>query len=58
MAEAKTKLTEQSVEDFLNKIDDEEVREDCFAIVQLMKKITGEPAKMWGPAIVGFGKYH
>jgi hypothetical protein len=58
MAEAKTKQTEQSAEDFLNKIVDEEVRKDCFAIVKLMKKITGEPAKMWGPSIVGFGKYH
>jgi hypothetical protein len=23
-----------------------------------MKKVTGAPPKMWGPAIIGFGKYH
>jgi len=23
-----------------------------------MEKITGEPAKMWGPSIIGFGTYH
>jgi hypothetical protein len=58
MAEQKTKPTEQSVESFLNKITDEKVREDCFTITRLMKKVTGLNPKMWGPAIVGFGKYH
>jgi len=24
----------------------------------MMQKATGEPARMWGPAIVGFGSYH
>ena len=23
-----------------------------------MKKITGHEARMWGPSIIGFGKYH
>ncbi len=27
-------------------------------LIKIMKKITGEPPKMWGPSIVGFGKYH
>lgn len=58
MAEAKTKQTEASVAEFLNKVADEQVRKDCNAISRLMKKVTGEPAKMWGPSIVGFGKYH
>jgi hypothetical protein len=58
MAEAKTKPTEQSVEGFLEQLADEQVRDDCFAIVKLMKKVTGEKPKMWGPSIVGFGKYH
>lgn len=58
MTEAKTKLTEQPVEDFLNKIEDETVRKGGFTLVDLMKKATGEPPKMWGPAIIGFGSYH
>lgn len=58
MAEQKTKPTEQSVESFLNKVVDESVRDDCFAIMKLMKRITGSAPKMWGPGIVGFGKYH
>ena len=23
-----------------------------------MRRVTGEPAKMWGPSIIGFGQYH
>lgn len=58
MAEQKTKPTEQSVETFLETIADEAVRDDCFALVKLMKKATGSKPKMWGPSIIGFGQYH
>lgn len=58
MAELKTKKTEQSVEEFLNTLTDEQAREDCFALVKLMQKVTKAKPKMWGPAIVGFGDYH
>jgi len=58
MAELKTKQTELSVDDFLNKVSDKSVRKDCYSIIKLMEKITGFPAKMWGTAIIGFGKYH
>lgn len=58
MPEQKTKPTELSVEDFLGQIEDEQTRDDCFAIAKLMKQVTGSPAKMWGTAIVGFGQYH
>ena len=58
MAEAKTKKTNASVKDFLNKIEDEERRKDCFAVAKMMEEITGDKPKMWGPSIVGFGSYH
>ena len=58
MAEQKTKPTNESVEDFLNRIPEAERREDCFAIAKMMEEITGEKPKMWGPSIVGFGVYH
>lgn len=58
MAEQKTKPTDQSVESFLDNIADESVRDDCTALVKLMKKVTGSKPKMWGPSIVGFGEYH
>jgi len=58
MAELKTKATDQSVKDFLDKKASAKVRKDCDVIISLMSKITGEKPKMWGPSIVGFGKYH
>ena len=58
MAEPKTKLTNASVEEFLNGVENEQKRKDSFAIVQLMQEATGEEPKMWGKAIVGFGSYH
>jgi hypothetical protein len=58
MAEMKTKLNDASIEDFLNKVDDKQKREDCFEIVRMMQQATKEEPKMWGPAIIGFGSYH
>ena len=57
MAEPKTKPTDESVKDFLNRIPDPERREDCLAVAKIMEDITGEKPKMWGPSIVGFGTY-
>ena len=58
MAELKTKVNDSSVEAFLNKVADEQKRKDCYEIMAMMADITKEPAKMWGTAIVGCGKYH
>ena len=58
MAELKTKETTQSVSAFLNKITDEARRQDCFAVVDIMRAVTKEEPKMWGTSIVGFGRYH
>lgn len=58
MAELKTKMTDESVVDFLNKVDDEQRREDCFAVAKIFEEVTKAKPKMWGPSIVGFGTYH
>lgn len=56
--ENKTQPTEVSVSDFLASIDDEQKRADSQVVAQLMEAATGEPPKMWGPSIVGYGTYH
>ena len=56
--ELKTKENSAGVEAFLNAIEDEQKRKDCYAIVEIMRDITGFEPKMWGSAIVGFGSYH
>lgn len=58
MAELKTKPTDASVEAFLHQVENEKKREDAFAILALMQEVTGEPAKLWGSSIIGFGSYH
>jgi hypothetical protein len=57
MAELKTKRNDASVDDFLNAIKDEQVRQDCWALVDIMQKATKSKAQMWGTSIVGFGSY-
>jgi hypothetical protein len=32
-------------------------RPDCDRLLALFTRVTGEPARMWGPSIVGFGRY-
>ena len=58
MGEIKTQVTNASVEDFLNSVENKTRRDDGFKLLTLFKDITGEEAKMWGPSIIGFGKYH
>lgn len=58
MAEIQTKVNDASVEEFLSKVEDEQKRQDCFEIVKIMKQVTKEDPKMWGPAIIGFGSSH
>jgi hypothetical protein len=57
MAELKTKINDGDVEAFLNDIADEKKRQDCFAVLKLLKKITKAEPKMWGASIIGFGSY-
>ena len=57
MAEPKTQKNDASVEDFLNGVLDERKRVASFAVMQLMREVTGEEPAMWGTSIVGFGSY-
>jgi hypothetical protein len=58
MAETKTKPTQASVDAFLEAVAQPARRADGKALRDLMERVTGEPAVMWGPSIVGFGSCH
>lgn len=58
MAQNKTVETTNSVTDFINSVADETKRNDSFQLIDIFQKQTGFEARMWGPAIVGFGSYH
>lgn len=53
--ELKTKKTDASVKAFLDSVENETRRDDGFAVLEMFERLTGEKAKMWGPAIIGFG---
>lgn len=54
----KTVPTNDSVTDFLNKVEPAQKRDEAFRLLEIFKEVTGEEAKMWGSSIVGFGQYH
>lgn len=54
----KTKPTDVSVDDFINSLADPVQQEDSKQLVVLMEEVSGEPAKMWGSSIIGFGTFH
>ena len=59
MAELKTKQTNIDVHEFINTFaDTEQKRKDSFELLKLMQDFTGYEPKMWGPTMIGFGKYH
>ena len=56
--DTKTKPTGVSVESFLDTVEGEQRRADCATLVKLIGRVTGKPAYMWGPSIVGVDTYH
>ena len=57
IAQNKTKPTNISPSSFIAALPAQQ-RKDSRELVTIMRMITGEPPKMWGPSIVGFGTYH
>lgn len=55
LAVIKTKPTQDNVEDFINKIEDLQKRDDCFTLIKIMKDSSKEDAILWGSSIIGFG---
>lgn len=54
--ETKTKSTPASVEAYLAGVEAAR-RDDANALIAMMREITGEGPILWGPSIIGFGKY-
>lgn len=58
MPPLKTHFTDASVDACIAARGDARQQQDCAALVELMQRVTGQPPRMWGPSIVGFGEYH
>jgi len=55
---AKTIPTNQGVQSFIDSLDDLKQRADSEELVVMMTEISGKPAVMWGPSIIGFDTIH
>lgn len=55
--ENKTQATTANVADFIAQVADERQRADALELIALLQQLSGEPATMWGPSIIGVGRY-
>ncbi|MBN8202940.1 DUF1801 domain-containing protein [Bacillus sp. NTK034] len=58
MYEVKTKENDNSVIEFIEKVESPKKREDAYKLLDNFTETAGYQAKMWGPSIIGFGSYH
>ena len=58
MTEPALRPTDVDPREFIAEVDHPVRRADAEVLLDLMEDITGQPAAMWGPSIVGFGHYH
>lgn len=54
----KTVETDTDVGAFIDAVEHFGRREDARILLDLFKRVTGLPPKMWGSSIIGFGSYH
>lgn len=57
MADNKTQQTRVSPRDFIASVEHPGRQEDALALLKLMETWTGWKPKMWGPSIIGYGRY-
>lgn len=57
-ADNKTKATEVDPKDFLVSVEPDKKRAEGEALLELFNRVTGMKPKMWGPSIIGYGRYH
>ena len=56
-ADLKTRATEGSVAAFIAAVPDARRQEEALVIDALHRRVTGCEPKLWGPSIVGYGRY-
>jgi len=55
---SKTQENGEDVVAFLATVENPTRRADAVVMLEMLGRVTGLPAKMWGAAIIGFGSYH
>ena len=57
MADQKTTPTDVALQDFLAGVEPPRRRAQGEVLLQLFDRVTGWKARMWGPSIIGYGRY-
>ncbi len=58
MAENKTQVTDVDPLDFIASVEHPTRQADALTLLDMLGRVSGCKARMWGPSIVGFGRYH
>lgn len=58
MSKNKTVATDVEVAEYLSRIEPERRRADAQRLDQIFREVSGFAPRMWGPSIVGYGRYH
>ena len=58
MSANKTQPTDQSPAAFLSGVEPARRRQDGEVLLDFFQKVTGFHPVMWGPSIIGYGRYH
>ena len=58
MSENKTQPTDVDVRSYLAGVEPQRRREDGIALLDIFQEATGWQPRMWGPSMIGFGRYH
>jgi len=57
-AENKTKPSEVDPKDFVAAVESDKKRADAEVLLEFFSRVTGLRPKMWGPSLIGYGRYH
>ena len=57
-SENRTQPTKVSVRSFVDGVENETRRKDARALLKIFKGVTGMSPQMWGPSLIGYGRYH
>ena len=57
-AQNKTQPTGVTAEEFLALVQPEQRRQDGLVLLDRFNHLTGLKPQMWGPSIIGYGRYH
>ena len=58
MSQNKTVATDIDPKEFILQVEHPTRRADALVLLDLFSEQTGYTPKMWGPSIIGFGRYH